>query len=36
MRKDKKTSERFDWIITEGNSENDGTEVHRFLDLKQK
>ena len=25
-KKIKKTSERFDWIITEGNSENDGTE----------
>ena len=30
-KKIKKTSERFDWIITEGNSENDGTEVHRFF-----
>ena len=27
----KNKTNKTDWIITEGNSENDGTEVHRFF-----
>lgn len=32
----KNKTNKTDWIITEGNSENDGTEVHRFFGSEAK